>query len=56
MHNIDNTQAIIRKFEPIVKSLNEHELRVVNNLIIERLNLMLKVNSLVSMAKIFFIR
>jgi hypothetical protein len=46
---MDNTQAIIRKFETMVADLSERELVILNNLIVERLRLMHKANSLLHM-------
>lgn len=51
MSEIDNTQAIMRKFEPILKDLSEHELVILNRMIVERLRLMHKATSLLHLTK-----
>jgi hypothetical protein len=51
MSGIDNTQAIIRKFEPVLKDLSEHELITLNKMIVERLRFMHKAASLLHLTK-----
>ena len=51
MSELDNTNAIIRKFEPLLEGLTHHELTVLNNMVVERLRLMHKAGALVSMSK-----
>lgn len=51
MDEIDNTHSIIRKFEPFLKDLTQHELVVLNKMVVERIRLMHKPESLISMTK-----
>lgn len=51
MSNQDNTQELIRKLEPLIKDLSYRELTVLNNLIVERIRLMHKAQTLVSMSQ-----
>ncbi len=51
MSNIDNTQALIRKLEPLLKDLSYHELTVLNKLVLERIRLVHKANTLISMSQ-----
>jgi hypothetical protein len=51
MSEVDNTNAIIRKFEPIIEGLSYKELSILNQMVVERLRLMQKAEDLVSMSK-----
>ncbi len=51
MDKLDNTPSIIRKFEPILTGLTRHELLVLNKMVVERLRLMDKAESLLSLTK-----
>lgn len=51
MSDIDNTHAIIRKFEPMLKDLSGQELVVLNKMVVERIRLMNKAASLLHMTK-----
>jgi len=51
MPELDNTNAIIRKFEPLLGGLTYHELTVLNKMVVERIRLMHKADALVSMSK-----
>ena len=51
MSDIDDTQLLIQQFEPLLKGLNYHQLSVLNRLIIERMRLIQKAGTLVSMAQ-----
>jgi hypothetical protein len=51
MPEIDNTQAIINKFEPLLKGLSNHELSILNKMVVERIRLMHRAGSLVSMSQ-----
>ena len=51
MSKVDNTHSIIQKFEPLLKELSEHELIVLNKMVVERLRLMHKAGSLLHMTK-----
>lgn len=51
MSDIDNTHAVMRKFEPMLKDLSHHELRILNKMIVERIRLMHKAESLLHMTK-----
>lgn len=51
MSNPDNTQALIRKFEPLIRDLNLHELSVLNELVVERIRLLHKAGTLMSMSQ-----
>ncbi len=50
MSEVDNTSAIIRKFEPLLKGLSEHELRILNKMVVERIRLMHKAGALLYMS------
>ena len=52
MSELDNTAAIIRRFEPLLHGLTHHELTILNKMVIERSRLMHKAGALVSMAKL----
>lgn len=52
MPEVDNTHAIIRKFEPLLKELSEHELIILNKMVVERIRLMHKAGALISMSKL----
>jgi hypothetical protein len=52
MSEINNTQVIIRKFEPFIKDLTESELTILNQMVVERIRLMRKANAIISMAKL----
>jgi hypothetical protein len=47
----DNTNAIIRKFEPVLKGLSLYELTVLNKMVVDRIRLVHKAGTLVSMAQ-----
>ncbi len=51
MPEIDNTNAIIRKFEPLLEGLSNNELIILNQMVVERLHLMQKAGALMSMSK-----
>lgn len=51
MPEIDNTEAIIRKMEPIVRELNYPELVVLNRMVVERIRMIQKARTLVSMSR-----
>lgn len=51
MSEIDNTNAIIRKFEPMLQGLSKQELTILNQMVVERIRLMHKAGALVSMSK-----
>lgn len=52
MSEIDNTHAIIRKFEPLLQGLSRHELTILNGMVVERIRLMHKAGALMSMSKL----
>lgn len=52
MSEVDNTHAIIRKFELMLKELSEHELIILNKMVVERIRLMHKAGALISMSKL----
>lgn len=52
MSELDNTTAIIRKFEPLLEGLTYHELTILNKMVVGRIRLMHKAGTLVSMSKI----
>ena len=52
MIDIDNTNAIIRKFEPLVISLTAQELTILNQMVVERIRLINKAGALASMSKL----
>ena len=51
MSELDNTTAIIRKFEPLLEGLTYQELTVLNNMVVERIRLMQKAEALIWMSK-----
>ncbi len=51
MNELHNTGSIIRKFEPLLKGLTKQELLVLNKMVVERLRLMHKAESLLSLTK-----
>jgi hypothetical protein len=51
MSELDNTEAIIRKFEPILKGLSNHELTILNKMVVERIRIMHKAGALISMSQ-----
>ncbi len=50
MSELDNTGAIIRKFEPLLENLSSNELTILNKMVVERIRLMNKAGALVSMS------
>lgn len=51
MNELDNTKAIIRKFEPLLKDLSRYELEILNKMIVNRVNIMNKAESLLAMSE-----
>jgi hypothetical protein len=51
MHEADNTNAIIRKFEPLLAGLSLYELTVLNKMAVDRIGLMQQANALLHMSK-----
>src|SRR5688572_12252341 len=51
MSELDNTRAIIRKFEPILKDLSRHELEILNKMIVHRLKIMNRAEALFAMSE-----
>ncbi len=51
MSELDNTRAIIRKFEPILKDLSRHELEILNKMIIHRVKVMNRAASLYALSE-----
>jgi hypothetical protein len=51
MSELDNTAAIIRKFEPLVSNLSGYKLTVLNKMVVERIRLINRAGALVSMSK-----
>lgn len=51
MSGIDNTNAIIRKFEPLLEGLSNNELTILNQMVVARLRLMQKAGALISISK-----
>lgn len=47
----DDTQALMRKFEPILKDLTYHQLRVLNHMVVERIRLVQKAGALMHMSQ-----
>lgn len=50
MTEVDNTNAIIKKFEPLLKDLSLYELIILNKMAVERIRLMQKAGALISMS------
>lgn len=51
MSEVDNTHIIIQKFEILLKELSKRELVILNKMVVERLRLMHKAESLLHMTK-----
>ena len=51
MSEVDNTNAIIRKFEPMLQNLSMPELTILSKMVVERIRIIYKAGALVSMAK-----
>ncbi len=51
MSEVDNTNAIIRKFEPLLEGLSGNELTILNQMVVERIRLINKAGALFSMSK-----
>ena len=51
MSEVDTTESIIRKFEPILTNLSMPELSILNAMVVERIRIMHKAVSLMSMSK-----
>lgn len=51
MSKNDQNQAFIRKLELLIKEMSYYELTVLNKLVIERIRLMHKANTLISMSQ-----
>ena len=51
MSELDNTNAILRKFEPMLAGLSFQELTILNKMVVDRIRLMHKAGALVSMSK-----
>ena len=49
--DLDNTNSIIRKFEPMLKGLSYLELTVLNKMVVNRIRLLYKAGTLVSMSQ-----
>ncbi len=52
MSELDNTAAIIRRFEPLLHGLSHHELTILNKMVVERVRLIHKAGALVYMSKL----
>lgn len=52
MEELDNTAAIIRKFEPLLEKLSGNELTILNRMVVDRIRLINKATALVSMANL----
>lgn len=50
MSELDNTESIIRKFEPIISGLSFHELSILNRMEVDRMRTIQKAGTLVSMS------
>ncbi len=51
MSEVDNTNAILRKFEPVLHGLTIQELSILNKMVVERMRLIQKAGAIVSMSK-----
>ncbi|MBI4929872.1 MAG: hypothetical protein HY841_03855 [Bacteroidetes bacterium] len=51
MSELDNTNVIIRKFEPVLNGLSFHELTILNKMVVDRIRTIQKAGALVSMSK-----
>ena len=51
MSEVDNTNAIIRKFEPVLAGLSLYELTILNRMAVDRITLMQQANALLYMSK-----
>lgn len=52
MSEINNTQAIICKFEPLLQHLSLPELKILNQMVVDRIRIIYKAGTLVSMANL----
>ncbi len=50
MSELDNTESIVRKFEPIISGLSYHELSILNRMAVHRMHTIHKAGTLVSMS------
>ena len=50
MTEVDNTNAIIKKFEPLLKDLSLYELSILNKMAVERIRLIQKAGALMSVS------
>jgi hypothetical protein len=48
--DVDNANAIIRKFQPMLKGLSYHQLTVLNKMIVNKIQFVEKAATLVSMS------
>ena len=51
MAELDNTESVIRKLEPVLKGLSFHELTILNKMVVDRIRTIQKAGALVSMSK-----
>lgn len=52
MPELDNTAAIIKKFEPFLEKLSGYELTLLNKMVVERIRFIHKAGVLVSISKL----
>jgi hypothetical protein len=52
MADPDTTTAIIKKFEPLIEKLTGHELTVLNKMVVDRIRLINKADTLISFSKL----
>lgn len=50
MSELNNTESIIRKFEPVLTGLSLHELTILNRMVVDRIRTIQKAGTLVSMS------
>lgn len=51
MNPIDNTEATIRKFEPMLNELNLPELQILNRMVVQRIRFYQKAKTLTAMSR-----
>lgn len=51
MTELDNTESIIRKFEPVITGLSIQELTILNRMVVDKIRTFQKAGTLVSMSK-----
>ena len=51
MSEVDNTNAILRKFKPLLQNMTMPELTILNKMVVDRIRIIHKAGALMSMSK-----